>query len=177
MKNTLLLGCGFAAALAAACGTPPDGADELLVSEIAAEIPIAIPSAAPTAPTYRDVMIPTGTRLALSLSSGISSDTSRIEDEVSAQLTRPISIDGREVLPAGTRLAGTVVSVDRSGGGKEGAMIAIHFTSLHAGPEHYDVEAAAVSRHAAATNVRLGTGADVATRLTAPLTVRIRSAS
>jgi hypothetical protein len=176
MKNTLLLGCGFAAALAiAACGTPADGAAELLVSEIAAEIPVEIPSGAPTAPAYRDVTIPSGTRLLLALSIAISSDTSRIEDEVSAQLTRPITIDGREVLPAGTRLAGAVVSVDRSEGGMDGAMIAIHFTSLHAGLEHYDVAAAAVSRHAAATNVRLGPGADVATRLTAPLTVRVRS--
>jgi len=172
---------------------------------------------------YRDVTIPSGTTLPLSLTSSMASDTSTIEDSVSARLTRAVSIDGREVLPVGTTLAGSVTQVDDSGRVKGRAMIAFRFTSLQTGGRRYDVQTAARTHVAAATKgedatkigigagagaviggllgggdgaakgaaigggagtgvvlatkgkeVRLAPGADVTSRLTAPVTVRLR---
>jgi len=175
-------------------------------------------------PAYRDVTIPTGTTLPLALTNAVASDTSAVEDVVTAELTRPIRIDGRDVLPAGTLLSGVVTDVNGSGRVKGRAMIAFHFTSLRTGSTSYDIEAASLSRLAPATKgedatkigigagagaviggvlggkdgaakgaaigggagtgvvlatkgqeVRLGLGTDVTTRLTAPVTVRVRN--
>ena len=166
---------------------------------------------------------PSGTTLPLSLTSSMASDTSAVEDPVTATLTRAVSIDGREALPAGTRLAGNVTQVDDSGRVKGRAMIAFRFTSLQTAGERYTVQTAALTRVAAATKgedatkigigagagaviggllgggdgaakgaaigggagtgvvlatkgkeMRLAPGADVTSRLTAPVTVRVR---
>ena len=71
--------------------------------------------------------IPAGTTLPLALTSSVASDTSAVEDSVTAELTSPITIDGRDVLPAGTRLAGVVTGVDDSDRVKGQAMIAFRF--------------------------------------------------
>jgi len=172
---------------------------------------------------YRDVTIPSGTTLPLSLTSSMASDTSAVEDPVTAELTRAVSIDGREVLPAGARMAGNVTQVDDSGRVKGRAMIAFRFTSLQAGGQRYDVQTTALRHVASATkgedatkigigagagaviggllgggdgaakgaaigggagtgvvlatkgkDVHLAPGADVTSRLTAPVTVRVR---
>jgi len=120
-------------------------------------------SAQPARPAYRDVTIPAGTTLPLALTSGISSDTSVVEDAVTAELTRAVTIDGREVLPAGTRLTGSVTNVDDSGRVKGRAMIAFRFTSLRTGDEQYDVQTAPISHTAPATKgedaTKIGIGA------------------
>ena len=217
MKQLLVLTLGAALA-AGACGTTAsDAADTPLHSERAAGA-----STTQTAPGYREMTIPTGTTLPLALTSSVASDTSAVEDSVTAELTSPITIDGRDVLPAGTRLTGVVTGVDDSDRVKGRAMIAFRFTSLRTGDAGYDLQAEPLSRLAEATKgedatkigigagagaaiggivggkkgaaqgavvgggvgtgvvlatkgreVRLGPGADVTTRLTAPLTVRV----
>lgn len=122
--------------------------------------------AAPTAqarPLFRDVTLPAGTTLPLSLTSSMDSGTSAVEDRVTAELTRPVSIDGREVLPAGARLQGIVTEVDDAGHVKGRASIAFRFTSLQSGDEQYDVQTVAVSHMAPATKgedaTKIGVGA------------------
>ena len=218
MKRLLILTLGAALAGGACSTTASDATDTPLPSERGAGT-----STVQALPGYREVTIPTGTTLPLALTSAVASDTSAVEDAVTAELTSPITIDGRDVLPAGTRLAGVVTGVDDSDRVKGRAMIAFRFTSLRTGDARYDLEAAPVSRLAPATKgedatkigigagagaviggllggksgaakgaavgggagtgvvlatkgreVRLGPGADVTTRLTAPLTVRVR---
>jgi hypothetical protein len=119
--------------------------------------------ATPARPAYRDVTIPAGTTLALALTSGIASDTSAVEDTVTAELTRSITIDGRELLPAGTRVTGSVTDVDDSGRVKGRAMIAFRFTSLQTSNEQYDIRTEPLSHMAPATKgedaTKIGIGA------------------
>jgi hypothetical protein len=228
MKRLLILTLGVALT-ATACGTTAaDGTDPALNAEKggaagAAARPRAA-AAAPARPAYREVTIPTGTTLPLSLTNSVASDTSAVEDKVTAELTRPITVDGREALPAGSQLDGVVTEVDDSGRVKGRAMVGFRFTSVRAGGSRYDLEAAPLSHQAQGTKkkdatkigigagagaviggilggkkgaaqgaavgggagtgvvlatkgqeVRLGPGADVTTRLTAPLTVRVRT--
>ena len=228
MKRLLILTLGVA--LTTACGTTAaDGTDASLNAEKggaagAAARPRAATAAAPVRPAYRDVTIPTGTTLPLSLTNSVASDTSTVEDRVTAELTRSITIDGREALPAGAQLDGVVTEVDDSGRVKGRAMIGFRFTSVRADGSRYDLEAAPLSHQAQGTKkkdatkigigagagaviggllggkkgaaqgaavgggagtgvvlatkgqeVRLGPGADVTTRLTAPLTVRVKT--
>jgi hypothetical protein len=218
MKPLLILTLGTALA-AGACSTNASDADTPLgsVNGEAARAP-----AAAVRPSYREVTIPAGTTLPLALTNSVASDSSAVEDAVTAELTSPIRIDGRDVLPAGTLLSGVVTDVDDSDRVKGRAMIAFRFTSLRTGNTKYDIEAASLSRLAPATKgedatkigigagagaviggilggksgaatgaavgggagtgvvlatkgkeVRLGPGADVTTRLTAPVTVRV----
>lgn len=241
MTRTLALRCSLVAALAAAgCGTsasdavdtPLDSSGgaaasakaEPATTRPAAERAVAAIKSAIVGPSYREVTIPFGTSLPLMLTSSVASDTSAVEDAVTAELTRPIAIDGREILPAGTRLAGMVTGADDSDRVKGRATISFRFTSLRVGDTNYDVTTEQVSRVAAATKgedatkigigagagaviggllggkdgaakgavvgggagtgvvlatkgkeVRLGSGDEVTTQLTAPLTVRVRT--
>jgi hypothetical protein len=235
MKTSLLVMLG-AALVAAACGTSASdatdtsltaGTDTSLTAGAAAP-GAATPAAAarpatPSGSDYRMVTIPAGTELSLSLTSSVDSGTSQVEDAVTAELSRAISIDGREVLPAGSSFAGNVTAVDDSGHVRGRASIAMDFTSVRTAGTQYDVRAEPYSQLAPATKsedatkvgigagagaiiggllgggdgaakgaaiggasgagvvlatrgeeVRLGPGAAVTTRLTAPLTVRVR---
>jgi len=219
MKRLLILTIGVALATAACGTTASDAGDVSLGSEKVAASG-AVAKLFRTA--VREVTIPVGTTLPLTLTSSVASDTSALEDGVTAVLTRPITIDGRDVLPAGAQLAGAVTGVEDSGRVKGRAMVTFRFTSLRTGDARYDLQTEPLSHQAAATKgedaakigigagagaviggilggkkgagtgaavgggtgtavvlatkgreVRLAPGADVTTRLTAPLTVRI----
>jgi hypothetical protein len=168
MKTLLIVTLGSTLALGACRADVSGTADTPLASEgaVAADGSTqraAPPRAAPARAAYRDVTIPAGTTLPLVLTSGIASDTSAVEDAVSAELTRSITIDGREALPAGTRFAGHVTDVDDSGRVKGRAMIAFRFTSLSTGDQQYDIRTEPVSHLAEATKsedaTKIGIGA------------------
>jgi hypothetical protein len=119
--------------------------------------------AAPPAPTFREMTIPAGTELALDLASAVGSDTSKVEDTVRATLRQAILVGGREVLPTGTEVVGTVTDADRSGRVKGRAHIAFRFNSLEHRGTRYDIETQPISRQAEATKgedaTKIGIGA------------------
>lgn len=99
---------------------------------------------------YQEYTIPAGTRISVRLANTVSSESSRVEDPVSATLTSPIVIDGARVLPAGSVLRGDVVSVQRSGKVKGRASLGLRFNTLTARGHEYPI-VARVSRVAPAT--------------------------
>lgn len=159
--------------LASACSTT--NADSEAIPEAAA-INGAKPKAAQTRPAaakpaaakvplarYRELTIPSGTSLNLSLTSAIASDTSKVEDAVSAELTQAVTIDGREVVPAGATVAGQVTGAEDSGRVKGRAQVSFRFNTLTTRGDRYDMQTAAVSRMAPATKgedaTKIGVGA------------------
>jgi len=181
------------------------------------------PISVAVSPRFAEVTIPAGTTLRLELKSAVGSDTSTVEQPVSAELRAPVTIDGRVALPAGTEVMGVVTDVERSGRVKGRARVAYRFNSVRAGGENIDIQTSAISHMAEATKgsdakkiaigagagaavgallgggdgaakgaaiggaggtgvvlatrgkeVHLGPGADVTTKLTAPVTVRVR---
>jgi len=141
--------------------TPPSSGNAA-AREAPAQPAAARPSAPPQ-PVYIEFAIPSGTSLPLALTTAVASDTSAVEDAVTAELTQAIRIDGRDVLPAGAQLTGVVTEVDGSGRVTGRAMVAFRFTSLRTGDERYDVESARVSQLAPATRgedaTKVGIGA------------------
>ena len=180
--------------------------------------------AARRVPEYREVTIPAGTTLALELKTAVASDTSNVEDQVRAALRSPVTVDGAQVLPAGTNVLGHVTGAQRSGKVKGRASVAFRFNSIDLPGEggRESISTAVISRAAAATKkkdatkigigagagaaigaivgggsgaakgaaigsaagtgtvlatrgdeVRLGPGAPVTTKLTAPLIVKV----
>lgn len=162
MKRLLILPFVVGVVALSACSTTSaDATDTSLApgNTAAAETAKANVSKAPAvknaaAPVYRDIVIPAGTTLPLSLTTALASDTSAVEDKVTATLTSPVAVNGRDVLVAGTHVTGAVTGVESSGRVKGRAMIAFRFTSLRAGDQDYDVQSAAVSRTAAATKTK-----------------------
>lgn len=107
--------------------------------------------------------LPAGTTLELRLGTAVASDTSRVEDVVTAELTSAVVVDGQTVLPVGAAVAGIVSAVEDSGRVKGRASLELDFTSLSTGGIRYALSAAPVSRRAAATKgedaTKVGIGA------------------
>jgi hypothetical protein len=79
---------------------------------------------------FREFTVPEGTVLALRLDSPIGSETSRVSDDVEASLTEPVTIDGVDVLPAGSVVKGVVTTGDPSGKVRGRASLAVRFRSV-----------------------------------------------
>jgi len=99
--------------------------------------------------------LPAGTRLPIVLDTAVGSDISRAEQPVRARLTDAVSLDGEDVLPAGSAVTGVVTEAVRSGKVKGRAHVAVRFTTLvprgdEAG-ERYTIQTTGVARTAAAT--------------------------
>ena len=173
----------------------------------------------------REVTLPAGTVLPVDLETSVGSDISRVEQPVQGRLRRAITINGVQVLPAGTAVSGHVTAAQRPGKVKGRGYVAMRFTELDTpGAGTTRISTAPISRTAPATKekdavkilapaaggavvgrivggksaarkgaliggaagtgyvlstrgkeVRIGKGADLAVRLTAPVTVRVSS--
>jgi hypothetical protein len=101
----------------------------------------------------RDITIPAGTRLTITLDTPVGSATSRAEDAVTAHLTQPIRVQGYTVLGAGSRVTGVVTDATRSAKVKGRAHVAMRFDSLtpHGDDQRYAIRTASVGRTAQGT--------------------------
>jgi hypothetical protein len=104
----------------------------------------------PSMAKFREYTVPAGTRLSVRLDDTLSSDSSRVEDPVTATLASPVYIGRARVLPAGSVVSGGVVSAQPSGKVKGRASLAVRFNALTARGHEYAI-AANVSRVAAGT--------------------------
>ena len=222
---TVLTVAAILAAFGTGCGGngQPTEAGAGQAAQSGAATAVQKAAAAVGIPTYREFTLPAGTTLPLDLKTPVSSDTSHVEDSVRATLRRGITIQGTQVLAAGTEVVGAVTQAERSGRVKGRARVAFRFTSLQHGGDRYDIRTESIARVAEATKgedakkiavgagagavvgailgggdgaakgaaiggaggtgvvlatrgkeVRLGPGADVNTKLTAPLTIRVK---
>ena len=176
MQLITMLAAGLAATGCNASGTPANG-NALATPSTAASAPntssgavatggradaarpAEVPGSAATAPApeaapvWREVTIPAGTSLRVVLDTGVSSETSRVEQPVTAHLSRAITVGGRTALPEGSRVTGVVTDATRSGKVKGNAHIAMRFDSLtpSGDDQRYDIRTASVGRTAAST--------------------------
>jgi len=157
-----LLSMGLlAASLAAgACNRPESLAAAAAPDAKAAGTVASEPNAASVATTKgsaaieeREITIPAGTIIPVTLDTSVGSDISRVEQPVSAHVTRPVMIDGHTALPAGSHVGGVVMDATRSGKVKGRAHVAVKFTSLSPGREgsKYRIATTTIGRTAEAT--------------------------
>jgi hypothetical protein len=130
--------------------------------------PVSEASARPAAPRpipVRMVSVPTDTRLRLSLQTALASDTSNVEDRVSARVADDVVVDGETVIPEGSRVDGRVTYAQGSGKVKGRAGLTVRFHTLTVGSRTYDIATEPVRREAAGTkakdarNIGIGAGA------------------
>jgi hypothetical protein len=99
--------------------------------------PVELPAIA----KYREYTVPAGTPLKLTLESAVGSETSKVEDAVEARLADAVTVDGVEVLPAGSVVRGNVASVESAGKVKGRASLGLLFSSLTAYNEQHSISA------------------------------------
>jgi hypothetical protein len=102
-------------------------------------------------PRYREITIPEGTELALTLETTVASNTSRVEDPVRASLRRSIVVDDARVVPSGTEVLGSVVDVARSAKVQGRARLSLRFTELRLDEERLDLRTSSYTRQARST--------------------------
>ncbi len=76
------------------------------------------------------LVIPSGTKVPLTLKNAISTKGSREGDGVYAQTSFPFVAEGRVLIPAGTYVQGRISSIKRAGRIKGRAEVLMHFTTL-----------------------------------------------
>ena len=74
--------------------------------------------------------MPASAVIGLQVDRSLSSETARLEDRVEARVTRDVMAGGHAAIPAGSRMLGSVVLVDRGGKMKERARLAVRFHTL-----------------------------------------------
>ena len=125
--------------------------------------PAAAAARTAAVPAYREFTLPVGTTLPLELTSSIASDVSEVEDTVRATLRKAVTVDGQEVLPAGTEVAGYVTEAERAGRVKGRARLAFRFTSVRHDDERLSLRTDPIVHEAEATKgedaTKIGVGA------------------
>jgi hypothetical protein len=93
-----------------------------------------------------ELMLPRGTQVHVRLDEAVSSRTARVEDRVDARVELPVRDgSGRVVIPAGSRVWGTVADVDRAQRPARGGEIALRFDSVEVGSQRLDMRSRLVS--------------------------------
>jgi hypothetical protein len=108
--------------------------------------PVAAPKPEPPPePKFREVTIPAGTALSVSVLSTLGSKTSQIEDPVRGALAAPVIVSGRTALPKGTEVTGTVTDAKESARVKGKATLAFRFDRLLFDGENHRIQTALVT--------------------------------
>src|SRR3954470_6286822 len=125
----IVVACSVSAACAKESATPPSQPGGSAASTPAPSASAAPPSepARPAATAFREVTVPAGTSLRVRLTSGIASDTSKVEDPVSGTVAVAVTAAGEMAIPAGSRITGSVLDANGSGRVKGRASLAFRF--------------------------------------------------
>ena len=91
----------------------------------------AIPDV-PAVPERRfdELVVPADAVIGLQIDNSVTTDTARVEDRVSARVTRDVRTGGLVAIPAGAKVQGSVVMVERGGKFKERARLGVRFHTI-----------------------------------------------
>jgi hypothetical protein len=102
---------------------------------------------APTPPPPPPVIeLPAGTQVRVRLDQGLSSKTSQPGDTFSASVADDVMVDGKVVVPRGSRADGTVIDAKPLGRFKGGALLSIKIERVHTRWGSYPVETGTIAR-------------------------------
>ena len=122
--------------------------------------PVELPAIA----KFREYTVPDNAALRLEIETPISSETARVEETVTARLASAVSVDGVEVIPAGSTVRGNVTSVEDGGKVKGRASLGLQFSTLMVRDERIPISArwsaqAESTKKQDATKIGVGAGA------------------
>lgn len=92
--------------------------------------PEPVAAAVPPAPEFEELVVSADSVIGLEMDSSVTSERARVEDPVSARVTRDVKVGDRVAIPAGAQAVGEVTLVDRGGKMREKARLGVRFTSV-----------------------------------------------
>jgi len=98
------------------------------------------PAAPPVPEAPPAIRVPSGTVLTVTIDQSVSTKDNQAGDRFLASLAEPVTVDGRTLLPAGTRASGTITLADSAGRVKGGAALALTLDSITLHGKKYSVE-------------------------------------
>jgi len=96
--------------------------------EHAAQEPARPSEPAPHA--FEELVVSADSVIGLQTETRVSSETARVEDRIEARVTRDVKVSGRVAIPAGAKVIGSVMQVDRGGKFSERAHLGIRFHTI-----------------------------------------------
>ena len=84
----------------------------------------------PAGPIFDELVVATDSVIGLEIESAITSERAKVEDLVSARVTRDVRVGDRVAIPAGSRVNGEVTLVERGGKMRDRARLGVRFTSI-----------------------------------------------
>jgi hypothetical protein len=94
----------------------------------------------PAPPPTPPIELAAGTKLTVTLDQDISTKTNSTGDAFAASLAEPVTVDGKQVLPAGTKAHGTITQAQAAGHLKGGAILALTLDSITVNGTKYSIE-------------------------------------
>lgn len=91
---------------------------------------------APAVSIVSSNMVAAGTVVAVKIGTHVSSRDAKVGDPVEAVTTEDIVVNGKVVIPSGTRVAGTVSEVQTARTTKSAAVLSVHFSRIGAHQTH-----------------------------------------
>ena len=84
----------------------------------------------PPRPEYLELVLASDAVIGLQVETAVSSETAKIEDPVTARVTRDVKVGGQVAIPAGSKARGEVTLVERGGKLRDKAKLGVRFTSI-----------------------------------------------
>ena len=106
----------------------------------------ATASAPATPPAPQPVTLPEGTVITVRLNEKVSSKDNSPGDRFTATVAEPVQVDGKEVIPKGAHVAGTVTDAKARGKIKGNATLRLVLDSVTINDTKYDIRTTAVAR-------------------------------
>ncbi len=88
----------------------------------------------------KDITIPEGARLAVTLDETLASNRNHAGDNFAASLSEPVIANGKTIIPAGTHVTGHVVDAKDSGRLHVPARLSVALSSVEVSGKSYDIE-------------------------------------
>jgi hypothetical protein len=93
-------------------------------------IPQATAPAVNPEPEFDELTVESHAVIGIRLDVAVSSRTARVEDRISATVSRNVTVDGRVAIPEGARLEGTIAGVDRGGKFRDRPRLSLQFDTM-----------------------------------------------
>ena len=84
----------------------------------------------PPGPVFDELVVAADSVIGLEIETSLTSERARVEDPVTARVTRDVRVGDRIAIPAGSRVHGEVTLVERGGRLKDRARLGVRFTSV-----------------------------------------------
>jgi hypothetical protein len=94
------------------------------------QLPEPVRAPEPPEPTFDELLVSADSVVGVQTETALSTERSHVEDRVEARVSRDVRVGGRVAIPAGTRVIGSVTSVERGGKMRERATLGIRFHTL-----------------------------------------------